>query len=77
MNLIIVYYIYMLTSRLAHGLHHHATVVDYNLIFKFLILGDVKYPAHTRLQNIENHSTLVIQNKHKQALHTCSVVCTM
>ena len=36
-----------------------------------------KYPACTRLQKIENQSTPVIQNKHKQVVHTCSVVCTM
>ena len=39
----------MLTAKLAHGLYHDAIVVDYNLILKFLIIGDVKYPAHTRL----------------------------
>ena len=59
----------MLTARLAHGLYHDATIVDYNLILKLLLIGDVKYPAHARLQKIENHSTLVIQNKGKQALH--------
>ena len=67
----------MLTTKLAHGLYHDAIVVDYNLILKFLIIGDVKYPAHTGLQKIETHSTLVIQYKCKQALHTCSIVCTM
>ena len=67
----------MLTTKLAHGLYHDATVLNYNLIFNFLIIGDVKYPAHTRLQKIETHSTLVIQNKHKQALHTCIFVCNM
>ena len=55
----------MLTTKLAHGFYHDATVVQYNLSFKFLIIGNVKYPAHARLQKIENHSTLVIQNKHK------------
>ena len=63
--------------KLAHGLYHDATVVDYSLIFKFLIIGGVKYPARPRLQKIENHSTPVIQNKCKQVLHTCSVLCTM
>ena len=67
----------MLTTKLAHGLYHHATVLDYNVISKYLIVGDVKYPAHARLQKIENHSTPVIQNKHKQMLCTCSVVSTM
>ena len=50
-------------------MYHDATVVDYNLSLKFLIIGDVKYPAHTRLQKIENHRSLVIQNKHEQSLH--------
>ena len=39
----------MLTTKLAHGWYHDATVVDYNLILKFLIIGGVNYPAHTRL----------------------------
>ena len=60
----------MLTTELKDGLYHDATVVDYNLILKFLIIGDVKYPTHTRLQKIDNHSTPVIQNKHKPALRT-------
>ena len=29
----------MLTAKLAHGLYHHATVVDCNLFIKFLKLG--------------------------------------
>ena len=68
---------YMLTAKLSHGLYHDATVVDYNLILKFLIIGNVKYPAHARLQKMENQSIPVIQNKCKQVLHICSVVCTM
>ena len=40
----------MLTAKLASGLYHDATVVDYNLILIFLIIGDVKYPAHAKLQ---------------------------
>ena len=67
----------MLPVKLAHGLYHDATVVDYNLNLKFLIIGDVKYPACTRLQKIETHSTPVIQNKHKEVLHTCSAFYTM
>ena len=31
----------MLTAKLAHGLYYDATVVDYNLILKFLIIEDV------------------------------------
>ena len=65
---------YQVTAKLAHGLYHSATVVDYNLILKFLIIGDVKYLACIRLQKIETQSTMVIQNKYEQALHTCSVV---
>ena len=65
---------YQLTTKLAHGLYHSATVVDYNLNVRFLIIGNGKYPANAK---IENQSTLVIQNKCEQALHTCSVVCTM
>ena len=67
----------MLTNTLAHGLYHDATVVNYNLNLKFLIIGDVKYPACMRLQKIETHSTPVIQNKCKHMLCTCNVVCTM
>ena len=39
----------LLTTKLAHGLHHDATVVNYNLFIRFFNIGDVKYPAHTRL----------------------------
>ena len=67
----------MLTAKLSHGLYHDATVVDYNLILKFLIIGDVKVSSSCNLQKIENYSTLVIQNKCKQVLPTCNVVCTM
>ena len=42
-------YTYMLTAKLADGLYHVATVVDYNLFIKFFNIGDVKYPAHARL----------------------------
>ena len=49
-----------ITTKLAHGLHHGTTVVEYNVILKFLIIGDVKYPAHARLQKIETHSTPVM-----------------
>ena len=73
----ICYYIYMLTTKLVHGFYYDATVVDYNLILKCLIIGDVKYPAHTGLQKIETHSTQVIQNKHEQVLCTCNVVYTI
>ena len=55
----------------------NATVVDYNLFLKFLIIQDVKYPAYARLQKIETQTTPVIQNKHEQVLHTCSVVCIL
>ena len=68
---------YQVTAKVAHGLYHSATVVDYNLNLKFLTSGDVTYPAHARLQRIENQSTLVIQNKCKQALCTCCLVYTM
>ena len=44
---------YMLTAKLAYGLHHDATVLDYNLNLKYLIIWDVKYPAHARLWKIE------------------------
>ena len=67
----------MLTTKLAQGLYHDATGVYYNLILKFLLIRDVKYPAHARLQTIETHGTTVMQNKYKQLLHTCNVVCTM
>ena len=30
---------YQVTAKLAHGLYHDATVVDYNLFITFLILG--------------------------------------
>ena len=39
----------MLTTKLAHGLYLDATAVDYNLILKFIIIGDVKYPVHAIL----------------------------
>ena len=73
----VIIYMYQVTTKLAHGLYQSATVVDYNLNLKFLIIGDVKYPACTRLWNIENHRSLVIENKCEQALHICTVVCTM
>ena len=41
---------YQVIAKLAHGLYHSATVVDFNLILKILMIGDVKYPASTRLQ---------------------------
>ena len=44
---------YQVTTKLAHGLYHGATVVDYNLNLKYLITGDVNYPAHSRLKTIE------------------------
>ena len=72
--MIIVLYKYILTAKLAHGLHHDVTVVDYNLIIKFFNIGDVKHPAHTRLQKIETHSCLVIKDKHKQVIRIFSVV---
>ena len=50
---------------------HHTDFISHTL------LGDVKYPAHARLQKTENQSTLVIQNMGEQALHTCCVVYTM
>ena len=37
---------YQVNAKLAHGLYHSATVVDYKLKLKFLIIGDVKYPVH-------------------------------
>ena len=39
----------MLFAKLAYGLYHDATVVDYNLFIKFFNIGDVKYPASARL----------------------------
>ena len=39
----------MLTTKLAHGLYHDATVINHNLILRGLIIEDVKYPAHTEL----------------------------
>ena len=36
-------------AKLAHGLYHDVTVVDYNLFIKFFNIGDVMYPAHERL----------------------------
>ena len=68
---------YMITAKLAHRLYLDATIVDYNLNMKFVIIGEVKYPACTRLQKIENHRSPVIQSKCEQELHTCTVVCTM
>ena len=32
-------YMYKVTTKLAHRLYYDATVVDYNLIIKFLIFG--------------------------------------
>ena len=66
-----------MTAKLAHGLYHDDMVVNYSSNLTFLIIGDVKYLACTRLQKIENHRSLVIQNKCKQALCTSPVVCTM
>ena len=51
---------YTLTAKLANELYHDAMVVDYNLFIKFFNIGDVKYPAHARLQKIETHICLVI-----------------
>ena len=60
-NVIIVIINVYMTAKLTCGLHHDATVVDYNLFFfSFFNFGDVKYPAHARLQKIETHSCLVI-----------------
>ena len=39
----------MLTTKLAHGLYHDATVVDYNVTKIFLIIGDVKYSACAKI----------------------------
>ena len=36
-------------TKLAHGLYHDATLVDYNLFIKFFNIGYVKYPASARL----------------------------
>ena len=47
---------YTITTKLAHGLYHDATIVDYYLFIKSFNFGDVKYPACTRLQKIEDHS---------------------
>ena len=68
---------YHITVKPKQELYQSVTVVDYNLIFKFLIIGAVEYPAYARLQKVENQSTMVIQNNCKQAFHTCSFVCTM
>ena len=51
---------YTLTAKLAHGLYHDVTVVDYNLFINFFGIRDVKYPAHAILQKSETHSCLVI-----------------
>ena len=40
---------YQVTTKLAHGLYHDASVVDYNLFINFFNIGDVKYPVHARL----------------------------
>ena len=40
---------YQTTARLAHGLYHSATVVDYNLFILFFNVGNVEYPAHAKL----------------------------
>ena len=40
----------MLTTKFAYRLYYVITVVDYNLILIFFIIGDVKYLANTRLQ---------------------------
>ena len=61
---------YQVTAKLVYGWYH-----SIKLNLKILIFGDGKYPVHIRLQKIENQSTLVIQNKCEEALHTCSVVC--
>ena len=65
---------YTLTAKLAHRLYDDSTVVDYNLFIIFFNSGDVKYPAHARLQKIKTHSCPVIQDKHEHAIITCSVV---
>ena len=51
---------YTVTTKLAHGLYHDATGVDYNLFIKFFNVGDIKYPVHARLQKIQTHSCLVL-----------------
>ena len=71
--IVIICVMYKITAELAHRFYHDATVVDYNLNLKFLVIGDAKNPSCTRLQKIENHRSLVIQNKCEQALHTCTV----
>ena len=42
-------YAHKVTTKLAHRLYYMITVVDYNLKFKFFIIGDVNYPASARL----------------------------
>ena len=39
---------YRVIAKLAHRLYY-VDVVDYNLIIKFFIIGDVRYPSSARL----------------------------
>ena len=47
--IIVIIQVCILTVKLAHGLCHDATVVDYNLFIKSFNIGDVTYPANARL----------------------------
>ena len=40
---------YTLNAKLAHGLYHDATVVDYNLSIKVFKIEDARHPASARL----------------------------
>ena len=46
-----VIYTYIVTAKHSHKVYYVILLVDYNLILlNFFIIGDVKYPASTRLQ---------------------------
>ena len=54
---------YKVTAKLAHRLYY-VTVVDYNFIIKFFIIGDVNYPASARLNVDWNTNVSSSRNKH-------------
>ena len=66
-------YTYKVTTKLAHKLYYVADV-DYNLIIKFFIIGDVRYPAHARLNVNWNSHVSGNRNKYEQVISMCCIV---
>ena len=66
-------YAYKVTAKLAHRLYY-VTAVDYNLIIKYFIIGNVKYPANTRLNVDLDLHVSSNRNKHEQVISTCCIV---